>query len=194
VTLDIGQHFEVMDHEVSGLDYELSVEGYRVDGDNGIRKVVGVNKGKVIDYFMLKRSRCIFVEFSDLVQGKVDILKREKEINDWDDGVDKNIFKKLIKNAARDEMASKFKDSRNIFAKIPNKYVQYPSEFAEQGAKTFFIIHAPICEQLPDSDKVAITKYLRLLEDRVSACLEDEICDRVKLMLLDVFEREYAAP
>jgi hypothetical protein len=53
----------------------------------------------------------------------------------------------------------------------------------------FYIVHAPVNPELPDTDKVEISFFLRNLGARISGQLEDEICDRVKLVLLDKLDQ-----
>jgi hypothetical protein len=184
-------HLEVMRHEICGLDFTLEHQGYRVDGDQGIKKVVGLNNGKSVDYFHIQNRRCRFIEFSDLARGQEDLLGWQESLDQITNNLHRNKFKKLLKPGLRDdtlnEMVAKFKDSRDIFNKIPDFYEQPPAAFLDDDAKTFYIVHVPINDELPDADKAEIARFLTTLQAQISGSLEDEICDRVKLVLLAPF-------
>ena len=187
---ELSDHLEEMDHEISGLELQISYKGYRVDGDKGIKRVVGLNHRRSIDYFYIKNDQCLFIEFSDLASGQEDLIGVNDSISEIANNFQRNKLRKLIKNDSRDEMLAKFKDSRDIFRKIPNYFQNIPTAFLNYDAKTFYIVHAPINENLPEVDKSEITRYLTGLSSRISSCLEDEICDRVKLVFLADFINE----
>ncbi len=187
---ELSEHIEIMNHEISGLGLQMEHQGYRVDGDRGIKKVVHLNNRKSIDYFYVQNNRCIFVEFSDIARAQEDLLGLSESISNMANPFHQNKLKKLIKNDHRDEMISKFKDSKDIFIKIPDYFQNIPPAFLQNDAKTFFIVHAPLSEALTDANKAEIVRYLSNLSARISACLEDEICDRVKLIFLDKFIEE----
>jgi hypothetical protein len=178
------QHFEDMDHEISGVDLKITHQGYRVDGQGGIKTVVGLGNRKSVDYFYVENNCCRFIEFSDLVSGRSDFIKLEKAHGESEHV---NLLKKLIKNASSNEMVEKFKDSKDIFHKIPHFYDDLPEALLDDRAKTFIIVHAPLKDDLPEEDKVVITRFLRRLKASVSTRLEDDICDQVRLVLLDRF-------
>jgi hypothetical protein len=180
----LSQHLEDMDHEISGLDFQIGHQGYRVDGDNGIKTVVGLGNRKSVDYFYVENNCIRFIEFTDLASGRADLIKLEKAHGESEHA---NLLKKLIKNASSNEMVEKFKDSKDIFHKIPHFYDDLPESFLDDKAKTFIIVHAPIKEDLPEEDKVVITRFLRRLKASISTRLEDDICDQVRLVLLDRF-------
>lgn len=187
---ELSGHLEEMDHEISGLELQISYKGYRVDGDNGIKKIVCLNHRKSVDYFYIKNDKCLFIEFSDLARGQEDLIGLDVSISGVANGFHQNKLRKLIKNDSRDEMLAKFKDSRDIFRKIPNYFHNIPTAFLNDDAKIFYIVHAPINENLPEVDKSEIARYLTGLSARISSCLEDEICDRVKLVFLADFINE----
>ncbi|NQZ07770.1 MAG: hypothetical protein HRT35_11465 [Algicola sp.] len=180
----IAQHIEDMDHEISGVDLKIEQQGYRVDGRGGIKTVVGLGNRKSVDYFYVENNRCRFIEFSDLASGRADFIKLEKTHGDSEQ---QNLLNKLIKNASSNEMVEKFKDSKDVFHKIPHFYEDPPEPFLDDLAKTFIIVHAPIKDDLLEEDKVVITRFLRRLKASISTRLEDEICDQVRLVLLDRF-------
>jgi len=187
---ELSAHLELMDHEISGLDFQIEHQAYRVDGDAGIKTVVKLNNRKSIDYFYIKNDKCLFIEFTDLARNKEDLLGVEDSISDIGNKFHQNKLSKLIKNDHRDEMVAKFISSKDIVLKIPDYYKNIPHPFLKKDAKTFYIIHVPVNENLPEVDKVEIIRYLSGLRARISACLEDEICDRVKLIFLEKFIRE----
>lgn len=187
---DLSEHLEIMNHEMDRVNCEITHKGYRVDGENGIKQIINLNNRKSIDYFYIQNGKCLFIEFSDLARNKEDLSGLEESIDTINNEFHQNKLKKLIKNDHRDEMIAKFKDSKDIFAKIPTHFQNIPPAFLNNDAKTFFIIHAPINETLPDVDKVEIGRYLRNLKARISDCLEEEICDRVRLIFLEQFITE----
>ena len=187
---ELSTHIEVMDHEISGLDFQIEHQGYRVDGDSGIKAVVQMNNRKSIDYFYIKNDKCLFIEFTDLARNKEDLLGVEASISEIDNEFHRNKLRKLIKNDHREEMVAKFISSKDIVLKIPSYYKNIPPSFLINDAKTFYIVHAPVNENLPEIDKAEIIRYLKGLSARISDCLEDEICNRVKLIFLERFIRE----
>lgn len=190
MTANLSNHLEIMNHEMERVDFEITHQGYRVDGENSIKKVVQLDNRKSIDYFYIKNAKCLFVEFSDLAWNKEDLLGVNESINNIDNTFHQNKLRKLIKNDHRDEMISKFKDSKDIFAKIPTYFQNIPPAFLNNDAKIFYIVHAPILETLPETNKAEIARYLIDLSARISACLEDEICERVKLIFVEQFIAE----
>ncbi|NOQ13003.1 MAG: hypothetical protein GQ583_00795 [Methyloprofundus sp.] len=187
---ELSDHLEEMDHEISGLELQISYKGYRVDGDNGIKKVVCLNHRKSVDYFYIKNDKCLFIEFTDEARGQEDLIGLDDSISQVASEFHLGKLRKLIKNDKRDEMLAKFKDSRDIFSKIPDYFQNIPTAFLSQDAKTFYIVHIPINESLSEENKAAIARYMTGLSARISGCLEDEICERVKLVLLADFINE----
>ena len=187
---ELSDHLEAMDHEISGLELQISYKGYRVDGDTGIKKVVRLNHRRSVDYFYIKNDKCLFIEFSDLARGQEDLIGVDEAIAEMPNDFHRKKLRKLLKNDPRDEMLKKFTDSRDVFSKIPGYFQHIPTAFLNYDAKTFYIVYAPINESLLEVSKAEIVRYLTGLSARISNCLEDEICDRVKLVLLADFINE----
>lgn len=190
-------HLETMQHEISGIDLDIKHQGYRVDGEAGIKKVVGLNHTKSVDYFHIQNHHCRFIEFSDLARGQEDLLGWQDSLEQIDNKLHRNKFKKLLrpllKHVTCDEMVTKFNDSTEIFNQIPEHYLDLPTAFLDKQAKTFFIVHSPINDALPDEAKAEIIRFLSTLAAKISEHLEDEICHRVKLMLLEPFKASLTA-
>ncbi len=187
MTAQLSQHLEDMDHEISGLELKIAHQGFRVDGHNGIKSVVGLGNRRSVDYFYVQSNRCRFIEFSDLARGQEDLLGLDESLSKVDSHFHQNQLRKLVKNHARDEMVEKFKDSKDIFQKLPDFYDELPEALSDENAKTFFIVYAPINAELSNAEKAVIARFLETLQTRISNKLEDDICDRVKLVLLDRF-------
>ena len=186
--VSIEQHLEKMDPELDRVDITLNISGYKVDGDNGIKNIVNLPNRKSIDYFYLKGSNCIFLEFSDIARQKEDHLETISKMNGCDQDV-KNKFKKLFRNGLRSECLAKFKDSRDILAKFPEFYSDLHAPLLSNDAKEFWLIHAPIYNELSDGQKAKITRYLSTLKTSISSGLEDEICSRVRLQFVEQLEQ-----
>jgi hypothetical protein len=178
-----------MEHEISGLDTVIEQQAYRVDGINGIKQVVGLDNRKSVDYFYTEPSPCWFIEFTDLTGGQEDWLGHKQALESIENRFQRQQFAKLVKQAPRDEMLAKFKDSRDIFAKIIDVYDQVPQVFTDLSAKVFIIVHAPINPALSAGDKADIARFLETLKAQLTTCLERDICSRVRLMLVDEFKR-----
>lgn len=183
----LSEHLEAIDHEMSGQQFHIHHQGYRVDGESSIKQAVDLNNRKSVDYFYVKNNQCLFIEFSDLARGQEDLLGIQDSLDKIDHQFHRNKLKKLVKNETRDEMVAKFKDSKDIFSKIADYYENPPAPFLNNDAKTFYIVYAPINQDLPEADKAMITRFLGVLGAKIEACLEDEICDRVRLILLEQF-------
>lgn len=188
--MELTEHSEAMEHEFCDISTIITSTGYRVDGDNGIKTVIGLSARKSVDYFFEVNSKCQFLEFKDIERRKEDLLGIEETISGIKDGFHRTKLAKLVKQDLRKELVEKFKDSKDIFAKIPTSYQRVPKMFLSSEAKVFYIVHAPINDELPAVDKVIIARYLLTIKSSVSTCLEDEICSRVKIMLLDNFIEE----
>jgi hypothetical protein len=184
-------HLETMDHEISGHDTALSQQGYRVDGDSGIKLTIGLNNRKSVDYFFLIDDRCVFLEFSDLAREQEDLIGIQDAIEAAPTNLIKNKLKKLVKQSPRNDMVLKFKDSFHIFSQVQQHYENPLEPFEDTGPKTFFIVYAPVNDELPEVEKAEITRFLRTLKSAISDSLEDEICNRVKLILLNDFAVNY---
>ncbi|MGK0448246.1 MAG: hypothetical protein ACJA2M_002032 [Polaribacter sp.] len=188
--MDISEHLEVLDHEFDQIDTHLYHSGYRVDGTNGIKNIVGLPARKSVDYFCILNGRCVFVEFTDLAQGQEDLLGIHNTISAIDNDFHKNTLAKLLKKDQRRELVEKFKDSKDIFLKISSFYENVPKELLDHSAKVFYIVCAPINIALEDNEKAEIGRFISTLQSRVSSCLEDDICSRVKLVFLEHFITE----
>jgi len=187
--MELSEHLEVMNHEICGNDAVIEHSGYKVDGDNGIKNAVGLNARRSVDYFCVIKGDCQFVEFSDLARWKEDILGVDDVIARLEQ-TSRNILSKLIKQNSRREMVEKFKDSKDIFTKIPSVYDNSPKTFLSVESKIFYIVYAPISEQLGDAAKVEIARFLTTLQSSISDCLEADICHRVKVIILSKFIQE----
>ena len=187
--VELEQHLEQMQHEISGYDLVLNQQGYRVDGNDGIKIKVESPNSKSVDYFYLKNGNCIFVEFSDIASGEEDLLPLSARGDDMPQRM-RNQLKKLLKARERDNLTTKFKDSHRIHGKIPRYYQSYPEAFSQQGPKTFYIVHAPVNPQLPVETQNQLADFLTRLKSQVSNSLDDDICHRVKLMLVENFAEQ----
>jgi len=186
-----------MDHEIENIDHQIIREGYRVDGDNGIKKIVGLNKRKSIDYFYIQKNEageeCFFVEFSDLARGVedcselYDVALGESSVSSEFSEFSKKKLKKMLKNSIPDEFVSKFNGSCSIFYKISDFFSDVPSVFTVNNAKTFCIVYAPINESLSDGEKSRIIRVLANLKCQISDRLDNDLCDEVELCLLSDF-------
>ncbi len=188
--MELSNHIESLNHEFCDNISEIQHLGYRVDGSDGIKKVVGLNKRKSVDYFCIIKEHCQFVEFSDLARGQEDLLGIGNVIDEIKKKFHRCKLHKLLKQDSKRELVEKFKDSKDIFHKIPECYNDIPEPFSNNNAKVFYIIYAPINDQLLDSDKATINSYLRRLKSQVSEGLDDDICERVKLLVLKSFIQE----
>jgi hypothetical protein len=188
--MDLSNHFELMNHEICGTSVNIQHKGYRVDGDSGIKLAIGLNTRKSIDYFYIRNDRCLFIEFTDLARGQEDLIGLDSTVQQISNTHHRNLLAKLLRQNSKRDLVEKFKDSKDIFFEVPQHYTRYPNEFSQRDAKTFYIVHAPINDELSDVDKSSIARYLITLKSTVSQCLENSICDRVKLVLLDQFIQE----
>jgi hypothetical protein len=131
----LSQHLEVMDHEISGNELQLEYQGYRVDGQHGIKNVVGLPMRKSVDYFYIKDQHCLLIEFSDIARGQEDLVGLD--ISKHQNTLHQSKLTKLLKNDPRDEMATKFKDSSVIFDKLPKYYQELDEPFLNPKPKIF---------------------------------------------------------
>jgi len=191
---DLCQHIETMRHEICGIDLSLTQQAFRVDGSNSIKQIVGLNNRRSVDYFYDKNltpnNPCVFIEFTDLAREKKDHLGLGKTVASNGSERETNQLRKLLKQHFRDGLVSKFKDSKDILNKLSEYYENIPNTFLMNDANTFYIVHAPIDDELENIDKIEISRYLSNLGAQVSGCLEDEICKRVKVVLLTQFINE----
>lgn len=188
--MELGIHLETMKHELDRTSGVLESIGYRVDGEKGVKSVVGLEQRKSVDYFFEIKNKCQFLEFTDLARGQEDLLGIEEFIKGAQKTLQKIKLSKLVKQDSRRELVEKFKDSKDIFIKIPIHYQNIPETFVNFEAKIFYIVHAPINDELSRVEKATIARFLSTLQGQVSNCLEDDICERVKLILLDQFIEE----
>lgn len=196
--VELEQHLEVMQHEISDYDLVLSQQGYRVDGSDGIKITVESANSKSVDYFYLKNDNCIFVEFTDIARGEEDLLPLINLAHSDELSEDMSRpLKKMLKAKTKDELTIKFKDSHRIYGKIPAYYHDYPQPFSQSDPKisqsdpkTFYIVHAPVNAQLPIETQNQLADFLTRLKSQVSDSLDDDICERVKLMLVDNFANQ----
>ena len=188
--MQLSNHLEVMNHEICDYDTEFEHEGYRVDGDNGIKIFVGLPNRKSVDYYWIKDGCCHFIEFSDLARGQEDLIGINEVVNQCENSLHRNKLSKLLRQDEWRCLAEKFKDSKDIFEKIPEFYTAVPAPFLDYSAKIFYIVHAPINDQLEESEKVEIARFLITLKALVSKQLEEKVGIRVNLIYIDKFEQE----
>lgn len=179
------QHLDVMKHEISDCDVEISSKGYKVDGTCGIKNIVELPNRKSVDYFFIQDSNCIFIEFTDIARQKEDQIIVEEDCVQKEVSEDSlKMLRKAFKLEMRDGIASKFKDSSVIFSKIPDFYDDIPDSFKNTEPKEFHIVYTPPRSVLTCEQKSQIAQYLPRLVAAISDCLEDAICSRVKLVKL----------
>ena len=129
MTADLSEHLERMNHEMERIDFEIIYQGYRVDGKNNIKQALHLDNRNSIDYFYIQNEKCLFIEFTDLAWHKEDLLDIDESIAKIANKFHRDKLIKLIKSDHRIEMTIKFKDSKDIFAKIPAYFQNIPSAF-----------------------------------------------------------------
>lgn len=184
---DIAEFLETMDHEFPNIELQVNKAGYKVDGNDGIKKQCGLNNLKSVDYFYLYDRKFFVIEFSDFLRQRIAILNDVEAIKETT--LDKNQKKRLVKEHHKKihkELVEKYKDSVHILNLMGRYSDQIPAEFAEQG-RAFLIVVPPILQHLPPAKRVQMLRYLKELRDKVSQAIPDDIYQTVKLVFVDQF-------
>lgn len=173
---------EPMKHEFPRIKETITACGFKVDGKDGIKLHCQLNKLKSVDYFYLKDSKYVLVEFSDLARQKANLIEDFKQIKEAELSyrlkrtLQEEIFKKI-----QTELASKYKDSIYIIDNMESQINNIPPLLLNKK-NGFLIIVAPIDKNLTKGKQGDISRFLEALKDKVSNSLPDNMYSSVKLL------------
>lgn len=185
----IDDFLEQMDHEFPKVDIQLDRQGYKVDGNDGIKKHCDLNTLKSVDYFCQQPIEFLLVEFSDLARQQAVIIEQVKALKSSD--LAANLKKRLIVDHHKQihkELVSKYKDSIHIQSQI-NKHISHIPEVLLGENRRYMIVVAPIEQTLPEDKKIEMIRFFDDLQNKVSQSIPDAIHSAVKVLPVSVFGR-----
>ncbi|ELK2279567.1 hypothetical protein RUZ38_004363 [Vibrio vulnificus] len=184
----ISEFFEVMDHEFPEIETSLELQGYKVDGNNGIKKHCKFNDLKSVDYLSVHDTKgFLLVEFSDLWKQNITIQEQALRIKQSNlPKSDKQALRRELFKAINKELCTKFKDSLTILQAMQVDVKNIPTEFYNERPK-YIIVVAPINEQDTLEKKQEILRFLDILKDKVAQSIPAPLFNRVSIIPLQSF-------
>lgn len=188
---------EPMDHDNLSVLISLKKEGYRLDPKGrgkstkkGIKCTIGYGKFKSVDYLYETNNRAYLVEFSDLWDQHLDVLRRVRNIQGSNLPVeDKRNLVEKEESIIRKELIEKFKDSVSILKAAHIKLVDW-TEALKKGSYRYRVIVAktPGVIGSKKSVEVDFTMFLSRLQAQLRAAMKyDNLCVDVKLSPIDIW-------
>lgn len=186
---DIAEFIQPLDHEFTNVATKLTEQGYKIDGDNGIKKHCDLHNLKSADYFYVaerKNNRFYVLEFSDLLRQREQIAQVISELKQSD--LDKSTRTTLVKEQHKKmtkELVEKYKDSLHIVNQIDQYLTQIPDSFSQ--STHHYLIVVPPLDSLPIEQAVVLAKILDEIKNKVTQAIPEQLYTSVSLITLDKF-------
>ncbi len=198
---DINDFLEDLDHEFGEGFPTLEEQGFKIDGDNGIKRHCEQSRRNSADYFFFKLGNSVVLEFSNLQGhlenvrfkaqsielGATDLRKKERRYY--------NSLLDSLKHEIKEENIKKFNESSLIAMAIPHFLRKVP-EWITSQQKAFFIVVTPFIEmneellikrkRLPVTDE-EYSRFLDHLASELRIELPEFHCSKVKVLTLPTF-------
>ncbi|EEZ81273.1 hypothetical protein VMC_38530 [Vibrio alginolyticus 40B] len=177
---------ELMDHEFVDCNLKLDIQGYKVDGNNGVKKHCNCNTLKSVDYFRdCNRRGFLMIEFSDLVQQDHQITEKIQKITDSNlaPSLKKEIKKQYYK-AIHQELVGKCKDSHSIVQVASTLLNNVPSNFS--NTPKYVVVVAPISD-LDEGKKTDVIRLIDTIKTKLSQALPKHLYSTVHVLPLEKF-------
>lgn len=176
---------ERMEHEFRDLELSLIVFGFKVDGE-GLKKYCKLNELKSVDYIYKENNKFYLIEFSDLATQRNDNLKNIDYIKS-SLKENKALLKKQKEteyNEINRELVQKYKDTLIIASTLKNYLSDFPSDLR---LNKYCVIYAPFHKEVEENRKVEITRFLDMLQSKITQAIPDEIFCGVKVIPIEKF-------
>lgn len=185
-----GSFKELMDHEIRWLNLQLTTQGYKLDGNNGIKIAIQFNNQKSVDY-IADNPQLKLIEFSDLFRQQNEIPKKITAIHN-SDSLDKKTKIELIKHEnqkIKKELVDKYKDTINIIHEMLRQHPCLDLEAIygtnhDMTTKYYHIIIAPFHENIEAQKQDELNRFINNLADQVTQCLPKQWNVRVHINIL----------
>lgn len=183
---DISEFLQHLDHEFKDVAVKLNQQGYKIDGNQGIKVHCNMRNFKSADYFYLdcQDSKLIILEFSDLYAQRQQIDAQIAALKTSD--LDKSTRRTLIKQqhtVIHKELVDKFKDTLHILSQLNDYFDNIPQTIGEKPQR-FLIVVPPFTHYL-NIDDVDMVRILDALQDKVKQALQGPYLPKVKILPLD---------
>ncbi|USE71244.1 hypothetical protein CTT31_19310 [Pseudoalteromonas maricaloris] len=183
--VSINQFLESMDHEFSEYsDISIRRNGFKVDGERGIKVYLKMNELKSVDYFH-DGNECgmEFIEFSDLYRQKNGLDESKKHLKH--SNLDKPTKAKMLKKLHKEiniEMVNKYKDSQHILRGLLEHLYDVPKSFTSDQ-KSYLIIVCPLTEK----NKSDMSRFIDQLRNNIRSALPSYMFTRVNVIPLNFY-------
>lgn len=184
--LNIGDYFELMDHEFGNVAIIPNKQGYRVDRD-GIKNRCNYANLKSVDYLHESNQQLNFIEFSDLARQHLAIMDKIAEFKACD--LEKREITRNIKRLHREigsEIKTKYMESLCILRKIPKVFENVPAWMLAESGRLVIVV-APPQEDVEESKKEDIVRIFEKLKDDLTCSIPDDIFQSVRVVQVDSF-------
>lgn len=180
---------ERMKHEFDLTPPSVAAEGYKVDGDNGIKKACKLEQIKSVDYFY-SNGNFKLIEFSDLAKQRAANLDEIQAVKS--SSLDKKTIRNFHKEKAAEiqrELIQKYKDSLHIAQRMNNYLKDVPDVFSHNKGH-FIIVVAAVDVNLNPGIKVEVMRFLDVLGAKISSAIPKDMHNRVTVIPLHRFMEE----
>lgn len=185
----ISSFLERMNHEIKNTDIVLDYQGYKIDGDNGIKVFCKARDMKSADYLQcLTDKGFLVVEFSDLWRQNLQIKEDVKKVtaSNLDPSLKRDIKKRYLTDINK-ELVTKYKDTISLLKVINEELKNIPEIFTK--IPIYLIVVAPIDPTLDKAKQIEIVKFIDMLQNKVSSAIPSQLYSRVDIITLEQFQR-----
>lgn len=177
----ISTFLENMDHEFPDYQEAVPFNGYKVDGNAGIKVHCQLRQLKSVDYFYDNQSRLFFIEFSDLSRHRDSVEARKEEVSEAKP-LTSHTKKQILKSIGCEihkELRTKYTDSLSILGIAGRHISNMPIAFeCSDNDITFHIVVPPLPNE--GKDKVIdLIKFYDNLKDKVKAAVPAQMLSDV---------------
>lgn len=179
----ISTFLENMDHEFPDYQETVPFNGYKVDGNAGIKVHCQLRQLKSVDYFYDQQSRLLFIEFSDLSRHRDSVEERKEEVSGAKP-LTPHTKKQILKNIGCEihkELRTKYTDSLSILGKVGRHTNNMPIAFeCSDNEIKFHIVVPPLPNVNEGKDKVIdLIRFYDNLKDKVKAAIPAQMLSDV---------------
>lgn len=177
---------ELMDHEFPNSEIVISLDGYKVDGNSGLKRHCNCNSLKSVDYFRDCSQRgFLMIEFSDLVKQDAQIAEKIQQINGCNlNRTLKRELKKQYYKEIHQELVNKCKDSHSIVNVANDVLDNIPESFS--NIPKYIVVVAPLSD-LDESRQTDVMRLIDTIKTKLSQALPQHLYTTVHVLPLERF-------
>ncbi len=180
---------EKMNHELDDTPVRISllVKGYKLDGENGIKKAIGVDKLRSVDY-IAENDSLTLVEFTDLYRQQDEILDLIRDLRNTHDLSKKNTRKvnKILRQSVLKELREKYLQTLLIIDEMQK--IHFCNQLAERSNnQKYWIIVSPFHPAIAQENKSEMARFLDMLQNTLTTAFPKKWNIKVQIIVIEKF-------